>query len=42
MFAYNKELIFDYEQEQDTDSYYIRVELQDGRFGWTSPIWVER
>ena len=41
-FAYNKELIFDYEQEQETDSYYIRVELQDGRFGWTSPIWVER
>lgn len=41
-FAYNKELILDYEQEQDTDSYYIRVELQDGRFGWTSPIWVER
>lgn len=39
---YNKELIFDYEQENDTDSYYIRVELQDGRFGWTSPIWVER
>ena len=41
-FAYNKELIFDYEQEQETDSYYIRVELQDGRFGWTSPIWVAR
>ena len=42
MLTYNKELIFDYDQEQDTDSYYIRVELQDGRFGWTSPIWVER
>lgn len=42
VFAYNKELIFDYEQEEETDSYYIRVELQDGRFGWTSPIWVER
>ena len=24
-----------------TDYYYIRVELADGRFGWTSPIWVE-
>lgn len=40
--GYNKELIFDYEQEQDTDSYYLRVELEDGRFGWTSPIWVEK
>ena len=42
MMRCNRELIFDYEQEQDTDSYYLRVELQDGRFGWTSPIWVER
>lgn len=24
-----------------TDHYYIRAELADGRFGWTSPIWVE-
>ena len=29
-------------QENDVDSYYLRVELQDGRFGWTSPIWVEK
>ena len=42
MLAYGKELIFDYEQENDVDSYYLRVELQDGRFGWTSPIWVEK
>lgn len=41
-FGYNKELVFDYEQETDTDSYYLRVELADGRFGWTSPIWVEK
>lgn len=40
--AYGKEMVFDYEQENDTDSYYLRVELRDGRFGWTSPIWVER
>jgi hypothetical protein len=37
----SKDRIFDYKQETDCDSYYLRVELQDGRFGWTSPIWVE-
>ena len=35
------ELIVDYKQETDVDCYYLRVELTDGRFGWTSPIWVE-
>ena len=35
------ELILDYRQETETDCYYLRVELTDGRFGWTSPIWVE-
>jgi hypothetical protein len=39
--TYSREMIFDYTQENDTDSYYLRVLLQDGRFGWTSPIWVE-
>ena len=34
--------IFDYHQESDSDCYYLRVALQDGRYGWTSPIWVER
>lgn len=42
MLTYAKELIFDYDQENDVDSYYLRVELKDGRFGWTSPIWVEK
>ncbi len=37
----NSELILDYKQENSTDYYYLRVELADGRFGWTSPIWVE-
>ena len=32
--------IFDYERETGCDCYYLRVELSDGRFGWTSPIWV--
>ena len=35
------ELILDYKQETKTDFYYLRVELTDGRFGWTSPIWVQ-
>ena len=35
------ELILDYKQENATDYFYLRVELADGRFGWTSPIWVE-
>ncbi len=34
------ELIVDYRQESACDYYYLRVELSDGRFGWTSPIWV--
>lgn len=37
----NRELILDYKQETETDCYYLRVELADGRFGWSSPIWVE-
>jgi hypothetical protein len=35
------EVILDYQQETDCDCFYLRVELTDGRFGWTSPIWVE-
>ncbi len=35
-----KEMFMDYKKVQDTDYYYLRVELEDGRFGWTSPIWV--
>ena len=34
--------ILDYKQENPTDCFYLRVELTDGRFGWTSPIWVEK
>lgn len=35
------ELILDYCQETPTDFFYLRVELTDGRFGWTSPVWVK-
>ena len=35
------ELIVDYKQESVCDYYYLRVELADDRFGWTSPVWVE-
>ncbi len=37
-----EQLIYDYRQEQETDCYYLRVKLQDGRQAWTSPIWVTR
>lgn len=36
------DIIFDYKQETPCDCYYLRVALKDGRYGWTSPIWVER
>ena len=35
-------LMLDYKQENDTDFYYLRVHLKDGRVGWTSPIWINR
>ncbi len=41
-FGKNESLVLDYRQEGECDSFYIRVELNDGRFGWCSPIWVER
>lgn len=37
----DSDLILDYKQETPCDCYYLRVELEDGRFGWTSPVWVE-
>ena len=38
----SSQLIFDYYRESAADCYYLRVELEDGRFGWSSPIWVGR
>ncbi|MBQ8578850.1 MAG: hypothetical protein IJ449_12940 [Clostridia bacterium] len=35
-------VIVDSHQENETDVYYLRVELTDGRFAWTSPIWVKQ
>ena len=35
------QLFFDYRVEHTTDCYYLRVELEDGRFGWTSPVWID-
>jgi len=40
MLSKSSELILDYRQENPTDYYYLRVLLTDGRYGWTSPIWV--
>lgn len=38
----NEQLIFDYAVEKETDFYYLRAELEDGRCGWTSPIWINK
>ncbi len=37
-----EQLVYDYRSEQETDCYYLRVKLADGRQAWTSPIWVSR
>lgn len=40
---HDKELVFfDYSQENETDYYYLRVKLKDGRLAWSSPIWVSK
>ena len=35
-----KQVLIDYKKTQETDYYYLRVELVDGRYAWTSPIWI--
>ena len=42
MMAKSTGFFLDYKQEQARDIYYLRVELTDGRFGWTSPINISR
>ncbi len=42
MMAKSTGFFLDYKQEQARDIYYLRVELIDGRFGWTSPISISR
>ena len=37
-----EKMYFDYHAESDCDYYYLRVQLEDGRYGWTSPIWINR
>lgn len=39
--TYSK-LVYDYDKVNHTDIYYLRVELVDGRFAWTSPIWINK
>ena len=39
---YTETFLYDYKQEKDTDVYYLRVELEDGRCAWTSPIWINK
>ena len=35
-----EETMVDYRKERPTDYYYLRVKLTDGRYAWSSPIWV--
>lgn len=35
-----EQFLYDYKAENETDFYYLRVELEDGRCGWCSPIWI--
>jgi len=35
-----EQFFYDYKAENETDLYYLRVELEDGRCAWTSPIWI--
>ena len=37
-----EQLFFDYKAENETDTYYLRVELSDGRLAWTSPVFVTK
>ena len=37
-----QKVLFDYTRERDEDWYYLRIRLADGRYAWTSPIWVQR
>lgn len=34
--------IFEYGSEEETDIYYLRIRLTDGRYAWTSPIWINK
>lgn len=34
------QLVYDYRRELETDCYYVRAKLKDGRYAWSSPIWV--
>ena len=42
LFRRREQFLFDYTQERETDCYYLRVELADGRCAWTSPIWITK
>lgn len=36
-----EQVFFDYRKENETDYYYLRVKLKDGRMAWSSPIWIK-
>ena len=35
-----RQLFFDYRAEHEFDCYYIRVITADGRWCWSSPVWI--
>ena len=37
---YDHQLFFDYRPERECDCYYIRAVTRDGRWCWSSPVWV--
>ena len=40
LYGRGTQMIFDYRQEQACDCYYVRGETENGRFCWSSPIWI--
>ena len=41
IFKRESALFLDYRREQAEDCYYLRIELEGGRYAWTSPVWVK-
>ena len=40
LYSCSRQMIFDYRAESPCDVYYVRGETEDGRYCWSSPIWV--
>lgn len=40
LYKRGRQVIFDYKPETDRDIYYVRAITADGRYCWSSPVWV--